>query len=554
MKDAKHLKRIISAWLIAVLVLTSGGMASFAAAGDDAAAAFPETAAEEQGGSTDSGSEAAGRTDGTESAEDKAADDERQSGTAESSGDADGSENGESSGSGETTGSGPDVPQIMESFRITENTDARISFAWDPVDTAAYYVIYLDGREFRIDDTEDCTYTFTGLEGIHGFRIEAMSSDGERLTGSESFRVMTFSEDVRRAMSSRTLGARNLGINLRKMLGEGTGGYAVSQGGCTDGTYGYYLMVSSSNQKGRILKTRLSDNKVVKTSGVLNIHHGNGMAYDSKRKQLVVVARESRKQELTVIDANSLTVKRQENVRYNNYRGAVSGSLSSVHQTRGLAAIAYSERYDVYLALEREFHNILIFDPDTFEAKGIIFTTITAKYPGTYQAMDADDRYVYLLLSYYNKSQPYNMVLALDWNSENLLDVINDPSKSYAEKGWYCGNRGDGIPDAAIRINTPYEAENIYHINGADGRAHFYISEYYNNPQYKTVRQKVSYKVKWKKVKKKVKWKRVKRRGKWKWKYKKVKVWKYKTKYKYVNKTVLSHYNRDNYVYDLGSF
>jgi hypothetical protein len=323
-------------------------------------------------------------------------------------------------------------------------------------------------------------------------------------------------------------------------------------------------MVSTSTQKGRVLKVRISDKKVIKTSGVLNTHHGNGMTYDSKRKVLVVVAREERKQELTVIDAATLKVRKQQNVKYSYYKNATSGSITKNHQERGLAAIAYSPRYDVYLALQRNYHNILIFDPDTFEAVGIVFTRITADYPGVYQAMDADERYVYLLLSYHSSRQPYNIVLVLDWNSENLLDVANG-SKSYINKRWLCNNNGSGEPDTVIRINTPHEAENIYHIDQGNGTSKFYLSEYYNNPKYKTVKKTKTVKVKWKKVKKKVKvkWKKVKTKdGKTKWKYKKKKVWKYKYKYKtkkvwkYRIKKIkdFNHYNRDNYVLDLGVF
>ena len=446
----------------------------------------------------------------------------------------------------------PVNPGVINSFVVSENTGGTVTFTWEPVEDADHYIMYLDDSGYLCENPD--TYTFTGLDGIHKFRIEAFDSEGTLIAGSEELSLMTFSETFRPQLTNRTISSpKSLGINLRTLIDEPYNGYSVVQGGCTDGTYAYYLMVSSSTQKGRVLKVRISDKKVVKTSGVLNTHHGNGMTYDSKRNVLVVVAREERKQELTVIDASTLKVKKQQNVKYSYYKDAASGSITSNHQERGLAAISYIPRYDVYLALQRNYHNILIFDPDTFEAIGIVFTRITANYPGVYQAMDADDRYVYLLLSYYDKTQPYNVIVTLDWNSENLLDIVNG-NKKYIEKAWRCGNNGEGQPDAAIRVNTKHEAENIYHVTDASGKSHFYLSEYYNNPVYKTVTQKVKYKVKWKKVTKKVKWKKVKKKGKWKWKYKKKKVWKYKTKYKNVKKTVLNYYNRANYVYDLGTF
>jgi len=150
----------------------------------------------------------------------------------------------------------------------------------------------------------------------------------------------------------------------------------------------------------------------------------------------------------------------------------------------------------------------------------------------------------------------------LDWNAENL-GVL---------KEWKCN--GSGEPDAVIRINSPHEAENLVHFTRADGTSDFYLAEYFNNHQTRTVKKQVEYKVKWKKVwkkvkvkkkyKKRVKWKKVqKKNGKWKWKYKKVtkykyvkkrkKVWKYKTKTKTV-KVKEGYYNRDNYVYYIGNF
>ena len=302
---------------------------------------------------------------------------------------------------------------------------------------------------------------------------------------------VTFDESLYRTLSSRAVKAKKIkSIELRTMIKEKNDGYSVVQGGCTDGKYAYYLMVSSYTQNGRILKVNIKNNKVVKRSKILDTWHGNGMTYDSKRKQLVVIAREHRKQEITVIDARTLKITRQEDVKYDYYESAGMDSLSKTHQLQGLAAIAYVKRYDCYVALERKYNNLLFFDPDTFEAIGMAYTDILKDYPGTYQAMDADDKYVYLLLSYYNKSgkvQPYNLILALDWNSENLLQVLNHETL-FVPEAWNCNNDGSGKPDAVIRVKTKHEAENIYHTTDNKGREHFYLSEYYGRYAYKKVK------------------------------------------------------------------
>ncbi|MBE6028350.1 MAG: hypothetical protein E7227_07145 [Clostridiales bacterium] len=302
---------------------------------------------------------------------------------------------------------------------------------------------------------------------------------------------ITFKESNFRKLKNRTVRGRSLGINLRSMIGESSGGYSIVQGGCTDGKYAYYLMVSGSTQHGRVLKVRMKDKKVVKRSGVLNTWHGNGMTYDSKRKRLVVIAREDRKQEITCIDANTLKITKQQNVRYTHYKDAGIYSMSPYHQRQGLAAIAYVKKYDCYIALERVAHNLIIINPNNFQAIGFAVTRISSDYPGTFQAMDADEKYVYLLLSQYQSdpsAQPYNIILAIDWNSEKMLPVVNAKHRDrvYAKYAWYCGNKKDGKQDAVIRVKTPYEAENIYHIKqkGTRGKGHFYLSEYHGHSVY----------------------------------------------------------------------
>lgn len=301
----------------------------------------------------------------------------------------------------------------------------------------------------------------------------------------------TFDDSQYRTLKSRTVTPKKIrNVELRSMIKENSDGYSVVQGGCTDGKYAYYLMVSSYTQKGRVLKVNIKTKKVVKRSKVLDTWHGNGMAYDSKRKKLVVIAREKRKQELTVIDAKTLKVTRQDDVKYDYYEYAGKDSLTGTHQRQGLAAIAYVKRYDCYIALERKYHNLLFFDPETFEAIGMAYTDITEDYPGTFQAMDADNKYVYLLLSSCYKEgkvQPYNLILALDWNSECLLPAVNG-ELIYIPEAWSCNNDGSGRPDAAIRIKSKHEAENIYHTTDKKGREHFYLSEYYGRYAYKKVR------------------------------------------------------------------
>ncbi len=354
--------------------------------------------------------------------------------------------------------------------------------------------------------------------------------------------------------NSSQLKASGKAINLRSLIGEKDTGYSVVQGSCTDGTYAYYMMVSSKNQKGRLLKVRMKDNKVVAKSKVVDVNHGNGICYDSKRNRIVSTTYHDHRKKLAFFDAGSLAFQGFDNVRFTYYKDAGDDSIGEADRKKGLTAIAYNATYDCYIAMETTYHDIIIYDAETLQAIGKACTTVNAKYPGVWQSMDADDRYVYYVLSPYSSAQPNNVILCLEWHSENLEPVRREESK-FIEKAWKCGSGSDdkkrnGQPSAVIKLTTPYEAESVYHVmDEKTGKAHFYLSEYHSAPKYGWVKKKVKYKKKVR-VRKKVKWKKV--NGKWK--YKKKKVWKYKTKYKKVKRWQKVGLYRYGHAYDLGVF
>lgn len=427
---------------------------------------------------------------------------------------------------------------------------------WGSYEGASYYKVYSpeynSGAEQKVSAMEGIRPSVfipnlnAGTE--YNFKIEAYDETDLKIAeGAIAFKTYSiiFNESAFRVLTDRYASATKLRYNLRKKLKEDHDGYSVTQGACTDGTYAYYMMTSSTTQNGKIVKMRISDNKLIATSPkVLKTHHANGMTYDSKRDRLVAVGFKKWRHQLTFIDPVTLKQKGKGTL---NYPYTDMEAVSNGYSQNGIAAIAYIEKYDIYLTRVRgdinnaALNDIMIFDADTLNMIGYVRTQITAAYPETYQSMDADEKYVYFLLSE-GKGQPNNIILALDWNAENLLPVING-EKPYIQNIWSCGNDGSGRADAVIRIGTPHEAEGLYHTTDSAGNNHFYVSEYYGRWKYKKVTKKVKYKKKWKKVKK-----RVKVNGKWKTK----KVWKYKTAYKKKKVKVKDYWARDNYVYDIG--
>ena len=586
-------KRIFALLLTMVMALsmTLGGMfEAFAEDEVSAAAAETEAEANEAGEEADSIEEATrdeaepeyGSGSDEQAAEEAATDDDEAE-TPETSEQA----------VTELTAQGTDVGGLTAT--ATQRINGNVEIKWDNVDGASYYKVYapeydsVAAQTVKTGATLLCT--FKGLEKntVYTFKVEAYaaaagSSDtdtdtvaddaaasgadaGDELLAEGEVTITTyksvFDESSFRTLGSKSVGASSLGLSLRTMLGEGNGGYAVAQGAATDGKYAYYILASSSTQNGRVLKVNLSNRADYAKGPVINLHHANGMTYDSKRGLLVCVGYGAWRNQITYVNPNTLTIDSQPTLKY-SYVSKMSGVPDNA-ENNGIAAISYIPEYDVYVARSRgkvsgysnttssASNNIWVFNAQTLEAIGHIYTKVNSDYPETYQAMDADEKYVYYLLSP-GSGQSKNIILCLDWNSENILPVVNG-EKDYVESMWSCNNNNNGKIDAKITLPITHESEGIFHTTDASGREHFYVSEYYGRWKYKTVTKKVKYKKKWKKVrkwynKKTKKW--TKKKPKKKYRGKSKKVWKYKTKTKKVKKKVKDYWARDDYVYDIG--
>lgn len=111
-------------------------------------------------------------------------------------------------------------------------------------------------------------------------------------------------------------------------------GYSVMQGGCTDGTYGYYVV---NNQDfypyvNRIYKVDLATMEVVAESERLELQHANSLLYNSKLGKLICVNYDPDGQILTYVDPETLTITGTEEVEF------LALSMS------------YSEERDAYVA------------------------------------------------------------------------------------------------------------------------------------------------------------------------------------------------------------
>lgn len=123
-------------------------------------------------------------------------------------------------------------------------------------------------------------------------------------------------------------------------------GYSVLQGGCTDGTYAYYILnnQSFSPYVDVIYKVDLENMEVVKVSEQLELQHANSMTYNDKTKQLIVVNYDPDMTTLTYVDPETLTIAGTTTVDFN--------ALS----------LAYNEERDAYVAGTRGTFDFFLLD------------------------------------------------------------------------------------------------------------------------------------------------------------------------------------------------
>jgi hypothetical protein len=286
---------------------------------------------------------------------------------------------------------------------------------------------------------------------------------------------------------------------LRSAASETTEGYAMLEGGCTDGTYSYFVLINKDNSKGRILKSRRSDNATVAVSKVMVLDHANDMTYNEKTGELLVVHYNNSPYRITVIDLETMTIDENVDVEIpDELEGASENNLDNI---KGFSAIGYSSARNQYVLRLKKSYNYLILDSNFTPVK---YVTTTVRGENVNQGIDADDDYIYDVQS---KSGYYNTVMVYDW---------------------------DGEYQATVKVPSKYEMENLYHVGNKfyAGVYRYYYTTYYTT-HYKT------YKVKWKKVK-----------GKWKYKTKyKTKTKKVRVTYKVAHKRLV----REDYVYSIGT-
>ncbi|MBO5295022.1 MAG: hypothetical protein J6B71_07270, partial [Clostridia bacterium] len=214
------------------------------------------------------------------------------------------------------------------------------------------------------------------------------------------------------------------------------------QGGCTDGTYYYYCMItdnSVSPTKCQILKFDIEKQAFVKASKDLLMGHANDAAYNPHNNTIVVSEGGTA---YHIIDPDTLTIKKTV-------------------QMASCWAISYNSERHVYILANNSF---IYFYDDNYQYQNQISIegVMLSEYPtngnmGT-QGITSDDKYIYYLEYWQNKGVHTDIrcnIVVLDILTGKLIDRI--PLKM-----------GREVENIIIRNNTFYIVCNNIVWSGAE--------------------------------------------------------------------------------------
>ncbi len=217
--------------------------------------------------------------------------------------------------------------------------------------------------------------------------------------------------------------------------------YFCLQGGCTDGK-NLYLAFTRWMKNGdgwdkdlgtMIVRVDAASGEVLQKSENLVLHHSNDFVYLPERKELIAVHNRPCRNTISVIDADTLTLKEDRVIE------------------RDIFSIAYNEKRRLFAAGKSGGKNFAFFDENFRPVRD--FTGVETKY--VTQGMTSDDDALYFL-QFHN-----NCLMKYDWNGDfkeyiplvKDTEVLQEPEHLYFVNGRLLvtyGIRENGKPMAEV--------------------------------------------------------------------------------------------------------
>ena len=259
-------------------------------------------------------------------------------------------------------------------------------------------------------------------------------------------------------------------FNLIAQAGQKLYAYDTLQGASAGKGYGYFTLYNRDNNRVKIVKVRLADMKVVKVSAALPLNHANGITYNGRRNIIVVANSTPKPKRISIIDANTLKLKYHKKIKVTR---RVKGMTSQQRKRfKGIGAIAYNEKRNIYVCRTRESHDILLLKANFKPYKRI---RQKSRLSGmVYQGIDTYKNCIMVCQSFsgkkkYNAVTVYNMkgkkiarfTMGLGKPRLELETVFHDGNQFYAGFYSFYGSKSDTEQYHVKRDNRIYRINNL---------------------------------------------------------------------------------------------
>lgn len=166
--------------------------------------------------------------------------------------------------------------------------------------------------------------------------------------------------------------------------------FATLQGGCTDGKYAYYIVNKQIvyPYTNIIYKVDLDTFEVVQVSDELEMEHANSITYNSKTGELIVVHYDPTPTALSVVDPETLTVKRVEHADFH------------------VLSLAYHAEKDMYVAGVKGAFDFMLLDSKF----NVVGERGSVQSRTTKQEVECDGDRIWFFMS-----EP-NVIFCYDWD------------------------------------------------------------------------------------------------------------------------------------------
>ena len=173
-------------------------------------------------------------------------------------------------------------------------------------------------------------------------------------------------------------------------------GHRIMQGGCTDGTYCYFAMVTNTDtQHAYIYKYSVKDWKPVARSESLPTDHTNDICYNPDTNELIIAHNAPNRYTLTVLDADTMAVKKTFNIGHRIFSIAYN-------QSRSQYVVGLSGGQD-FAILDSNFETV-----KQYNVNSTGYTT---------QGVECDDDFIYFVQ--YNQ----NVIMVYDWDGKLVTRI-----------------------------------------------------------------------------------------------------------------------------------